>query len=81
MVNLVVGEVEHGLRLSFGLDRGQFARAVWPRGVEVMEVDRQDPCGCLNWSSTSRDLGVFVYQPAEQIATSEVKLGWRCRWW
>jgi hypothetical protein len=23
-----------------------------------------------NWSSTSCDLGVFVYQPAEQIATS-----------
>ena len=34
-----------------------------------------------NWSSTSCDLGVFVYQPAEQVATSQVKLGWRCRWW
>jgi hypothetical protein len=34
-----------------------------------------------NWSSTSCDLGVFVYQPVEQIATSEVKLGWRRRWW
>jgi hypothetical protein len=34
-----------------------------------------------NWSSTSRDLGVFVYQPVEQIATSDVKLGWRRRWW
>nr|MDQ3826988.1 hypothetical protein [Actinomycetota bacterium] len=34
-----------------------------------------------NSSFTSCDLGVFVYQPAEQIATSEVKLGWRCRWW
>ena len=34
-----------------------------------------------NWSSTSCDLGVFVYQPAEQIAPLEVKLGWRCRWW
>jgi hypothetical protein len=28
-----------------------------------------------NWSSTSCDLGVFVYQPAEQIATSEMKRG------
>jgi putative transposase len=34
-----------------------------------------------NWSSTSCDLGVFVYQPAEPIATSETKLGWRCRRW
>jgi hypothetical protein len=34
-----------------------------------------------NWSSTSRDLRVFVYQPAEQITTSEVNLGWRCRRW
>ena len=25
----------------------------------------------------SGDLGIFVYQPVEQIATSEVKLGWR----
>jgi len=28
-----------------------------------------------NWSSTLCDLGVFVYQPAEQIATSEMKVG------
>jgi hypothetical protein len=28
-----------------------------------------------SWSSASRDLGVFVYQPAEQITTSEVKAG------
>jgi hypothetical protein len=34
-----------------------------------------------NWSSTSRDLGVFVYQPAEQITTSEANLGRRCRRW
>jgi hypothetical protein len=34
-----------------------------------------------NWSSTSCDLGIFVYQPAEQIATSKAKLGWRRRWW
>jgi hypothetical protein len=34
-----------------------------------------------NWSSTSRDLDVFVYQPVEQIAASQMKLGWRCRWW
>jgi hypothetical protein len=34
-----------------------------------------------NWSSTSCDLGVFVYQSAEQVATSEAKLGWRrVRW-
>ena len=34
-----------------------------------------------DWSSTSCDLGVFVYQPVEQVATSQVKLGWQCRWW
>lgn len=28
-----------------------------------------------NWSSTLCDLGVFVYQPADQIATSEMKVG------
>jgi hypothetical protein len=32
-----------------------------------------------NWSSTLCHLGVFVYQPVEQVATSQVKLGWRCR--
>jgi hypothetical protein len=34
-----------------------------------------------NWPSTSCDLGVFVYQPVEQIATSEAKAGWRPRRW
>jgi hypothetical protein len=34
-----------------------------------------------NWSSTSGDLGVFAYQPAEQIVTSEAKLGWRRKRW
>ena len=34
-----------------------------------------------NWSSTSCDLGVFVYQPVEHVATSDVRLGWRRRWW
>ncbi|HEY3896152.1 MAG TPA: hypothetical protein VGL88_12365, partial [Pseudonocardiaceae bacterium] len=34
-----------------------------------------------NWSSTSCDLGVFVYQPTEQITTSEVKLGRRRGRW
>jgi hypothetical protein len=28
-----------------------------------------------NWSSTSCDLGVFVYQPGQQITTSEVEAG------
>jgi hypothetical protein len=28
-----------------------------------------------NWSSTSCDLGVFVYQPVEHVATSDVRLG------
>ncbi len=27
-----------------------------------------------NWSSALCDLGVFMYQPAEQIAASQVKL-------
>jgi hypothetical protein len=26
-------------------------------------------------------LGVFMYQPAQQIATSQVTLGWRRRRW
>jgi len=34
-----------------------------------------------NWSSTSGDLGVFVDQPAEPVATSQATLGWRRRWW
>jgi hypothetical protein len=34
-----------------------------------------------NWSSTLCDLGVFVYQPVEQVATSDVRLGWRRRGW
>jgi hypothetical protein len=34
-----------------------------------------------NWSSTSCDVGVFVYQPVEQVATSDVRLGWRRRGW
>ena len=43
-VNLVVGEVDHGWGLGFGLDRGELPEcAVWARGVEMMEVDRQDP--------------------------------------
>ena len=43
-VNLVVDEVDHALGLSFGLDRGELPEcAVWPRGVEMMKVDRQDP--------------------------------------
>jgi len=32
-----------------------------------------------NWSSTSCDLGVFVDQSTEQIATSDLKLRWRRR--
>lgn len=43
-VNLVVGEVDHGLELSFGLHRSELPEcAVWSRGVEMMKVDRQDP--------------------------------------
>jgi hypothetical protein len=43
-MNLMVGEVDQGLGLGFGLDRGELPEcAVWPRGVEMMEVDRQDP--------------------------------------
>jgi len=33
-----------------------------------------------NWSSTSCDLGIFVYQPTKSVATSEVLVGlWRGR--
>ncbi len=32
-------------------------------------------CGVPNRSSTSCDLGIFVDQPAEPIATSEVRVG------
>jgi hypothetical protein len=43
-MNLMVGKVDQGLGLSFGLDRGELPEcAVWPRGIEMMEVDRQDP--------------------------------------
>jgi hypothetical protein len=34
-----------------------------------------------DWSSTLCGLGIFVYQSAESIATSEARLGWRRRWW
>jgi hypothetical protein len=30
-----------------------------------------------NWSSTSYDLGIFVYQSTEPITTSDARLGWR----
>jgi len=39
------------------------------------------PLWVPNCASTSCDLGVFVYQPAEPITTSQVTLGWRCRRW
>jgi hypothetical protein len=50
-----------------------FADRVRPGGLVRIRM-----CGCPklglwvpNWSSTSCDLGVFVYQPTGQIATSE----------
>jgi hypothetical protein len=33
------------------------------------------PLRVPNWSSTSGDPGVFVYQPVEPIATSDAKVG------
>ena len=40
-----------------------------------------ETCGCRTGHPRHADLGVFVDQPAEQIATSEIKRGLRCRWW
>jgi hypothetical protein len=42
--NLVVGEVDHWWGLGLGLGRGELAEcAVWSHGVEMVEVDREDP--------------------------------------
>jgi hypothetical protein len=49
--------------------------------VIVVEQYGQAVVWVPNWSSTSCNLGVFVYQPAEQITTSQVNLGRRCKWW
>lgn len=61
-------------RLASALDPGLVRRRDHPG---VGDHDLWVP----NWSSASCDLGVFMYQPAEQIATSQVKLGRRCRRW
>jgi hypothetical protein len=42
-----------------------------PRQVGVDAAEEQTELWVPNWSSTSCDLGVFVYQPAGQIVTSE----------
>jgi hypothetical protein len=43
VAHLVVGEVDHGWGRGFGLDRCELPeRSMWGRGVEMMEVDRQD---------------------------------------
>jgi hypothetical protein len=39
------------------------------------------PMAVPNWSSTSCDLGIFVYQSPEPIVTSDAKLGRRRRGW
>jgi hypothetical protein len=60
-------------------DSGLF-RPVWDLSHD--ETGYHDQAVCVpNWSSTLCDLGVFMYQPVEQIATSQVKLGWCRRWW
>jgi hypothetical protein len=65
--------------------RSGFARFRFPPEVITLAVRWYLRFGLSlwvpNWSSTSCDLGIFVYQPAEQIATSKAKLGWRRRRW
>ena len=50
-----------------------------PRRVDIARAGRRvggsTRLWVPNWSSTICDLGVFVYQHAEQIATSEMKVG------
>ena len=54
--HLVLGEVDHWWELGFDLGWCELPEcAVWPRGVEMMEVDRQDPVGFQN-SATAVDL-------------------------
>jgi hypothetical protein len=41
--DLVVGEVDHVWRLGFGPSWCELLeRAVWPRGIEMVQVDRED---------------------------------------
>jgi hypothetical protein len=41
---LVVGEVDHGWGMGFGLDRCELPEgAVWSRGVEVVQVGGEGP--------------------------------------
>jgi hypothetical protein len=42
--NLAVGQVDHWWWLGSGLDRCELPeRPVWPRGVEMVQIDREDP--------------------------------------
>jgi hypothetical protein len=42
--HVVVGEVDHWWGLSFGLGRCELPECpVWPRGIEVVQVGREDP--------------------------------------
>ena len=44
MANLVVGEVDRWWGLGIGLSRWELAeRSVWPRGIDMVQVDRDDP--------------------------------------
>jgi hypothetical protein len=42
--HLVIGEVDHWWGLGFGLSRSELPPcAVWPRGIDMVQVNREDP--------------------------------------
>ena len=42
--NLIVGQVDHWWWLGLGLGRCELPEPpVWPRGVEMVQIDREDP--------------------------------------
>jgi hypothetical protein len=72
--------------LTWRFEPGRDTAHTYPRIVCVYAGRRHGPIRFSglwvpNWSSTSCDLGIFVYQSPEPIATSDAKLGRRRRGW